>query len=355
MNDKTKVWTRRQTLCLMTGLSSSLALHACTKQSQDFTLSNSKNRITDAAVQVKAVSATSGSTLWIGCAPLYIALEKGFFQAAGLKLEHKDFSSSPDSQAAFGAGRLDVLSVVTSEAVLLKSRNIDYRIILAADNSVGGDGILARNSIADIKDFKSKQIAVEIGSVSHFFLLQVLKDVGLSENDIKITNATPDAAATAYQAGRTDIAVTYSPFLQKANAAQKDGRIIFNTSKMPTAIVDVYLLSTKFIEANPEATKGFVKGIFRAMEFMKTNRQEALEIAGKRLQLTPQEVEEQLKGVRLIDLPTNLKMLSDPQSDIYLLNHMNEISEFLLEQKQISQLPDIAKILEPKFLKEVEA
>lgn len=34
-------------------------------------------------------------------------LEKGFFQEAGLKLDYKDFSSSLDAQAAFGAGRLD--------------------------------------------------------------------------------------------------------------------------------------------------------------------------------------------------------------------------------------------------------
>lgn len=353
MNYQTRAWTRRQALWLMAGLSSSLTLHACSQRSQ--TPSSTSTTQTTTASTIKSVSATSGSTLWIGCTPLYIALEKGFFREAGLNLEHKDFSSSPDSQAAFGAGRLDAITLVTSEVLLIQSKNVDYRIVLAADNSLGGDGILARNSIADIKDFKGKQIALEVGGLSHFFLLQVLKNAGLSANDVKLVNVTPDAAAAAYQAGRTDIAVTYSPFLQKANVAQKDGRIIFDTSKMPTAIIDVYLFSTKFIEANPDGVKGFVKGIFRAMDFMKTNKQEALAIAGKHLQLTPDEVEEQLKGVRLIDFPTNLKMLSDPQSDIYLLKQMDKIGEFLLEQKQIPRKLDIAKVLEPKFLKEAEA
>lgn len=222
---------------------------------------------------------------------------------------------------------------------------------MVADNSLGGDGILARNSVTDIKDFKGKNVAVEVGEVSHFLLLQVLKDAGLSEKDVKTTNATPDAAAIAYQAGRTDIAVTYSPFLQKADANQKDGRIIFDTSKMPTAIIDLYLFSTKFIDANPAGAEGFVKGIFKAIDFMKTNKSEALAITGKRLQISPEDVEAQLKGVGLIDLPTNVKMLSDTQSDIYLLDHLNEVSEFLVEQKQVSQPPDMTKILEPKFLK----
>ncbi len=350
---KTKVWTRRQALGVMTGFTGSLALHACTQQAQTSSSSTRAAQSTEAA-STEAASATSGSTLWIGYTPLYIALEKGFFQEGGLKLDYKDFSSGNDANAAFGAGRLNGLSNVTSEVVTMAARGFDYRIVIAADNSLGGDGILARNSIADIKNFKGKQIAVEQGSVSHFFLLQVLQEAGLSANDVKITNVTPDAAAAAYQAGRTDIAVTYSPFLQKANEAQKDGRIIYDTSKMPTAIVDVYLFNTKFVEANPNATKAFVQGIFKGIKFLETNKDEALAIAGKRLQLKPEEVEEQLKGVRLIDLPTNLEMMSNSQSDIYLLKHMNELSQFLADQKQIPKPADVSKVLEPRFLKEIQ-
>lgn len=343
MSDQTKIWTRRQAIWLMTGLTSSLALHACAQQQQTSSAQTASNK------------ATSGSTLWIGYTPLYIAIEKGFFREEGLNLDYKDFSSGTDANAAFGAGRLDGLSNVTSEIVTMAARGIDYRIVMAADNSLGGDGILARNSVADIKDFKGKEIAAEVGSVSHFFLLQVLKEAGLSENDVKITNVTPDAAAAAYQAGKTEIAVTYSPFLQKANQAQKDGRIIYDTSKMPTAVVDVYLFNTKFVEANPTATKAFVQGILKGIDFLETNREEALAIAGKRLQLKSEEVEEQLKGVRLIDLPTNLKMISDSQSDIYLLKHMNELANFLVEQKQIPKAVDMSELLDPQFLKEVQA
>lgn len=345
MDHQTKVWTRRQALWLMTGLSGSLALHACTQQAQT----------SSSTATPPTASAAAGSTLWIGYSPLYIALEKGFFQEGGLKLDYKDFSSGNDANAAFAAGRLDGQSNVTSEIVTMAAKGFDYRIVMVADNSLGGDGILARNSIGDIKNFKGKQIAVEEGGVSHFFLLQVLKEAGLSGNDVKITNVTPDAAAAAYQAGRTDIAVTYSPFLQKANQAQKDGRIIYDTSKMPTAIVDVYLFNTKFVEANPNAIQAFVQGILKGIKFLETNRDEALAIAGKRLQLKPEEVEEQLKGVRVIDLPTNLEMLSNQQSDIYLVKHMNELSEFLVDQKQIPNAADVSKLLEPKFLKEVQA
>ena len=48
-------------------------------------------------------------------------------------------------------------------------------------------------------------------------------------------------------------------------------------------------------------------------------------------------------------------MMSDAQSDIFLLNHLNELSQFLLDQKQISQPVDLSKHIEPKFIEAAQA
>ena len=52
------------------------------------------------------------------------------------------------------------IALATLAAVTLKSKGVDYRVVLVADNSLGGDGILARTSVTDIKDFKGKNVAV---------------------------------------------------------------------------------------------------------------------------------------------------------------------------------------------------
>lgn len=333
-------WTRRQALWLMAGAASGLALHACTKTAE--------------TPSAETMSASMGITSWIGYTPIYIAREKGFFKQLGLNLDVKVFGSNADANAAFVAGRLDGLGPVTSEAVIIADKGKDYRIVLVEDTSVGGDGILARNSIADIKAFKGKKIAVDRGAVSHFFLLQVLKEAGLSDNDITIVSVAPDAAAAAYQAGNVEIAVTYAPFLQKANQAQKDGRIIYDSSKMPTAITDLYIFDTKFIQTNPKAVEAFVEGIFKGLAFLNQNPTEGLAIAAKRLNVTPESLAADLKGIKLPDAKTNVEMLSNPQSELYLLKSMNALAEFLVSQKQIQKVPDLAKLLEPKFVKAVQ-
>ncbi|MEB3212462.1 MAG: ABC transporter substrate-binding protein [Leptolyngbyaceae bacterium] len=342
--------TRRRALWMMGGVAGSLALHACSQSTTD---GASDGASSEASSSSDPVSASTGSTLWIGYVPLFVALEKGFFTEAGLKLDYNVFGASTEGDAAFAAKKIDGVNNVTSEAVALFSRGQDFRIIQVADTSLGGDGILARNSITDLADFKGKEIAVDVGGVSHFFLLQVLKEAGLEAGDISISNLTPDAAAAAYQAGRVDVAVTYAPFLQKANEAQPDGRVIFDTSQMPTAIVDVYIFSPEFVEQTPDAAQAYVDGIFKGREFLETNKDEALEISAKWLELSPEEVEQELTGVDLTSPEDNAKMLGDSSSDLYLVPHMTDLAAFLIEQGQIESEPtaeQFEQVLESKFV-----
>lgn len=297
-----------------------------------------------------------GIVTWIGYTPIYIAQEKGFYQEFGLALNLQVFNSGSEAIAAFGAGRTDGLSLVPSEAVTLAANGKDYRVIYVVDTSNGGDGILARNSIASIADFRGKQIAVEQGGVSHFFLLEVMTDAGLQESDVTLVNLAPDAAAAAYQAGRVDVAVTYAPFLFTADAGQTDGRIIFDSSKLkyPTAIADLIIFDTGFIEQNPAAIEAFIRGTLKGLEFLETNRQEGIAIAAEQLELTAAELEEQLKGVKLADLDANVQMLNEPDSNLYLLKPMTSLVAFLENQEKLEQAPDVSGLLEPQFVLTVQ-
>jgi NitT/TauT family transport system substrate-binding protein len=346
MSQSSSHWTRRQALWILTGAAGSLVLHACAPSTPSASESLSEQATTP-------TKAAMGITTWIGNTAMYIAHEKGFFKDAGLDLDIKTFSTVAEGFPSLTTGQLQAASPVTAEAVSLAAKGVDFRIVTVMDTSIGADVILARNSVASVADFKGKKVAVQEGGVGHFFLLQILAEAGLTSQDIEIVNTTPDAAAAAYQAGNIDIAYSYSPYMEKANDAQKDGRIIYDSSKMPTAIADVFVFRTDFIESNPQAVQAFVSGIFKALDLLKTNASEGLAIASKNLNVTPEDLEVQLKGVQLPDLETNLAMLSDPQSDLYLLKPMQALAEFLKDQKQIDTIPDLSNVLDPQFVKAI--
>ena len=297
-----------------------------------------------------------GGVTWIGLTPFYVAQEKGFFTENGLDVNLQIFGANTDYISAFLANRIDgAISSVTSETVLMADKGKDFKVVMVQDNSQGGDGILARNSVATLADFKGKKVAVEQGAVGHFFLLQVLKEAGLTDKDITIINADAATAAAAYQAGNVDIASSYAPFLSQANEAQSDGRIIYDSSKMPTAIADFYSFGTEYISENPEAVQAFVDGIAKSLGFIETNREEAIAIAAAKLEVTPEALDADLAGIGLPNVETNLEMLTDASSDIYILNPLNAMGEFLVEQGQIKAIPDMASYIDPTFVRSVQA
>ncbi|MBE9178860.1 aliphatic sulfonate ABC transporter substrate-binding protein [Oculatella sp. LEGE 06141] len=333
-------WTRRQALWFMAGAVGTAGLHACSKLPQSSSATNSTN-LTPATIAV---------TSWIGNTALYIAEEKNFFRDEGLNLTVRTFGTVAESFPAFSVGQLQAVAPVTSEVVALAAQGTDYRIVAVMDTSSGADAILAQGSISSIEDFKGKRIAVQRGGVGHFFLLQILAEVGMREQDVTIVDTTPEAGAAAFEAGNVEIAYSYPPYIDSALAVQKNGRIIYDSSKMPTAIADVYAFSTDFIQTHPEAVQGFVRSIFSALDFLQSNEGEALAIAAKRLEMTPQDLATQLEGVNLPDLATNQEMLGNPESDLYLLKPLTALAEFLQDQNQIETLPDLSNLIDPQFV-----
>lgn len=334
-------WTRRQALWLLAGAAGSVGLHGCTQAAKTSTGG------TQAA---DLVPATVAVTNWIGNTPIYIASGKQFFQKEGLDLTIRTFVSTAESFPLFSAGQIEGVVPVTAEAVSLAAQGTDYKIVLVTDLSSGGDAILARNSISDIQDLKGKRIALQKGGVGHFFVLQVLAEAGMSEKDVTIVDTTVEAAVSAYKAGNVEIVYSHSPYLEDGLASQKDGRIIYDSSKMPTAIADVYAFNTDFIKSNPAAVQAFVNGVMKGLDFLKSSPDEALEIAAKPYNVQPEELKTQLKGIQLPDLQTNIEMLSNPQSDLYLLNSLNQLAQFLKDQNQIETVPNMADWIDPQFV-----
>ncbi|HIK56748.1 MAG TPA: ABC transporter substrate-binding protein [Synechococcales cyanobacterium M55_K2018_004] len=347
-------WSRRQALYLLSGALGGLTLHACTPATNSETASSPTSSPTAATAGSSPTAATARLAMvtWIGYVPIYIALEKGFYKELGLELEKVVFGSNPEANTAFLAGQVDGVTTVPSEAVLMAANGKDFRAVYVIDTSNGGDSILARNKFPDVQSFKGQRVALERNGVSHFFFLEVLSQAGLKESDVQIINLTPDAAAAAYQAGNVEIAVTYAPFLFSANEAQKDGRIIFDSSmlKLPTAIADVAIFDTTFVEQNPAAIAAFVRGSLKGLEYFEANRPEGLEIAGKELGLTPAELDEQLKGVKFATLEDNVNMLSNPDSNLYLLKPFTNLVGFMQETGQIKTEPDLSQLLAPQFV-----
>src|SRR5256885_4502858 len=146
------------------------------------------------------------SSTWTGYAIIYVANAKETWKSHGLDVKFQDVEDPNDRLIALTAGRLEGMASTVDAFARAQSNGVPAVGVFPIDASVGGDGILAKNTIKSVQDLKGQKVAVNQGSVSEWFLHQVLQKNGLSLADVKEQNMKSGKAGAAFVAGQVDVA-----------------------------------------------------------------------------------------------------------------------------------------------------
>lgn len=266
------------------------------------------------AIPASAGTMRLGMTTWVGYGPMFLARDKGFFKENGLDVELRIIEDAAIYMAAIAAGELDGNASTLDEIMKYRSPEFCFKAVAALDDSHGGDGVLVREDVTSLKDLKGQQIGMNEGSVSQFWFNILLTREGMTEKDLQITNMTADDAAAAFIAGQIPAAVTWEPHLSLVRS-KKQGKVLIDSAETPGVIVDVVALTCDYIKNNPKDVEAFNKGLFKAVEFIKTNPEEAYAIMAKGVGgylEKPEDFAEAAKGVRFYDQPRNIEFFGTP-------------------------------------------
>ena len=215
-----------------------------------------------------------GHSTWVGYGPFYIAQEKGFFEEEGVSVELLVMEDVKTRLPAIAAGQVDAGATTVDTVLNFYSDRRPFRYLFAVDDSNGGDGIVANLDIESVAGLKGKKIAYTEGSVSQFYLGVLLKDIGLSLDDVEGVNMTAGDAGAAFVAKRVDAAVTWEPWLTRGNQAEH-GHILVDSSTSPGLITDVLLTTTAKLEARLQEFQALYRAWVKAVEWQKANEAEA--------------------------------------------------------------------------------
>lgn len=264
-----------------------------------------------AATGAQAGKLSIGHTTWVGYGTLYLARDLGYFKDAGLDLELTTIEEASMYMAAQASGKLSGSASTIDEILKYRSKDFCFKTVAALDESHGGDGIVVTKDITSIKGLKGKQVAVNEGSVSQFWLSYLLKKEGMSMADVEVQNMTADDAASAFIAGRIPAAVTWEPNLTMVKQ-KGTGTVLVDSSATPGVIVDVVALSCDVIEKQPADVKALVAGLYKAVQYTKDHPKEAYAIMAKGVGgylSKPEDLAEAAKGVKFYDQPMSEKLL----------------------------------------------
>ena len=288
-----------------------------------------------ARASAKLEKFTVGLVNWIGYSGLFVGEAKGYFEAEGLDVENRVFSSPGDGLAPVMNGDLDMHFTTLDVVIKLADKSPgDLKIPFLVDASRGADAFIAKPQYATVKDLKGKQIAATVGECNHLLLLKALEAAGMKESDIELVNMNPDDAGTAFAAGKLDGAVTWEPWITKATSAGQ-GHVVFSSKDAPYVIIDVLVMSPK--HGNRKHIEAFLRGMVRAHEFIAANPAESAAIAAKAFEQTPEEAAAMLTKVKFFSKAENFSELGTEAAPGPMIPATKDLVDFFLNRKVIDK------------------
>jgi NitT/TauT family transport system substrate-binding protein len=288
---------------------------------------------------------------WNGYMGIVIGVKEGLFEKAGVKV---DFTVVEDPVQRFNAlksGSLDAIATTPDTFSRTYAKGIKSVQVLGLDASVGGDGIVAEKAVQNVADLKGQQVGVSAGSTSQWFLAYVLKQNGLSLDDVKQVDMTSGDAGSAFAAGKVPVAVTWEPWLSKAQK-NPDGHVLVSTEKYPKIITDQVAFDPDFLKQNPDSVKAFVKGYQAAVDFLHANEDKALEDVTDYLGQSPDEIRATMKTVPIWGVKESQAYYGTKDSPGPIVDIFKESAQFWKDNGEIDSLPDPSGAIDPSFVQQ---
>jgi NitT/TauT family transport system substrate-binding protein len=228
---------------------------------------------TTAASAQPLAKVTVGDNPSLSGAPLYIALEKGYYREAGLDVQLDMSGTSSDMAVMLATNRLNVIGGAIS-AGFFNSIAKDLPVALMFSRAVSpfAHHLMIRPDLKDTlkspADLKGRSISIAArGAILVYELAKVLEAGGLTLNDVEIKYIPFAQQPTALTNKAVDAALMISP-LQDQVAAKGIGIKWLNADdfiKVQPVVISVWMMNTDWARANDDVARRFVRATLRGV------------------------------------------------------------------------------------------
>lgn len=206
-------------------------------------------------------------------APLYIALEKGYYREAGVDVQLEMSGTSSDMAVMLATNRLNVIGGAISAGFFNSiAKELPVALMFSRAVSPFAHHLMIRPDLKDAlktpADLKGRTIAIAArGAILIYELVKVLEAGGLTLNDVDIKYIPFGQQPTALQNKAVDAALMISP-LQDSVAAKGIGLKWVNVDdyiKVQPVVISVWMMNTDWAKANEDAARKFVRATLRGV------------------------------------------------------------------------------------------
>jgi len=235
-------------------------------------------------------------------APLYLGMDKGFFEEEGLKISPQLAEGGAAIVPSVVSGDYQIGFSNTTSLIIAGSKKLPIQII--SQGVLGGtgpddawDGVMVPkgSDVKDIKDLEGKTVAVNtLNNVSQVVVNTALEKAGADPKKVKYVEVPfPDMNA-ALESGRVDAAFEVEPGYSGALAAGSKSVSNAYEEMAPNYTVATYFASKQYIGESRDVVDRFVRAMQKSLDYASSHDDEARAIVGTYTEI-PQEVIDKMK------------------------------------------------------------
>lgn len=212
--------------------------------------------------------------------PVYVGLEKGFFQNQGIELNILNLNEPPDSLVYLLSGKADLSLYYMPHSLRAFAENRNFHII-AKLHDCSLNTFLARedSGIESIKDFHGKSFGIfPDGITMALFNILMSKQHNIIPGDFKTLQF--DLSTTLYTKSVDVVTGVYwniEPYQLKSKGI-KTRCFKWTDFNFPDYPELVFLVNNKFIKNHPGFSKKFRKALQKSIDYCAKNPAEAFEL-----------------------------------------------------------------------------
>ncbi len=186
----------------------------------------------------------------------------------GIRIKLTQINDYVESINQFTAGKFDACVMTNMDTLTIPAAGgVDSTALIIGDYSNGNDGVVLKGKGKKLTDIKGQSVNLVELSVSHYLLARGLASVGLAERDIKVVNTSDADIVAAFKAATVTSAVTWKPLLSEVLTTPNTS-LVFDSSKIPGEILDLMVVNTKTLQANPALGKALVGAWYETLAVM---------------------------------------------------------------------------------------
>jgi putative hydroxymethylpyrimidine transport system substrate-binding protein len=221
-------------------------------------------------------------------APLYVALEKGFFKEHGLEVEIIAPSNPNDPPKLVAAGKADIAVSYQHQHQMQVAEGLPLtRIATLVATPLNSLVVLEDGPIKSIADLKGKTVGYSVGGFETALLKVMLEKEGLTMADVKLVNVNFSLSPSLFT-GQTDAVIgAFRNFeLNQMDIEGRPGRAFFVEEYGVPAYDELILVASSKNVADPKL-RAFVDALEEGVQYLINHPEESwkLFVSGDRSSL----------------------------------------------------------------------